>query len=415
MAERRLKLSVDALGGQGDGVAAGPDGSPVYIPYALPGEAVEVTVVRRARGSVFAELRSVEDRSPHRIAPPCPHFGLCGGCALQHLAPLPYGAWKRDKLVRALNSRGIDAAPVEEGVPLAPGTRRRLRLAARRTAAGVVLGFNARASSRIIRIEACPVARENLVALLAPLTTLLAAVLTGSSVLDVVLTAADNGIDLWFVSAEEITLSARERLAAFAEEYDLARLSWGPDGAAEPVVVRRPPMVKFSSHSVALPAGTFLQTTSESEAAMTAFAAQALAPARRIVDLFAGLGAFALALQGDADVHAVDADADAMVALSAGRAVGTEIRDLFRRPLTAGELATYDGLVFDPPRAGAVAQAAEIADSDVATVVAISCHPGTFARDARILLDGGYRLERVLPIDQFLWSPHVELAASFRK
>ena len=415
MAKRRLELTVDALGGQGDGIAAASDGRRVYVPYALPGERVEVEISHHARGAAFADLLSVEECSADRIQPVCPHFGHCGGCALQHLAPEPYGAWQRDKLVQALARRGITAPPLEELVPLAPGTRRRLRLAARRTAAGVVLGYNERASRRIVAIESCAVAKAELVALLAPLKSLLEELPLASAALDVVVTVADNGIDLWLVSAEAIALGARERLAAFAQAQDLARLSWGPDGAAEEVVVRRPPVVSFSGLPVALPVGAFVQATQASETLLTAFAAEALAPARKVADLFAGLGAFALGLPRSLAVHALDVDPEAMAALAASGVVTTEVRDLFRRPLSALELAPYDGVVFDPPRAGAAAQAAEIAASEVRVVVAISCHPGTFARDARILLDGGYRLERVLPVDQFLWSPHVELAAVLRK
>jgi 23S rRNA (uracil1939-C5)-methyltransferase len=415
-----VELVIESLGDAGDGIARTADG-PVYLPYALAGERVLAEIeAGRGKGRAARVVEIVEPAS-NRIAPPCPHFGDCGGCALQHLDQPPYLAWKRQRVLVALARQGLDSIAVGPTVATPAASRRRVRLAARRLRQGVVVGFNARRSRRIVDLDTCPVLRPAILALLPALRRLLETLLEVGSAVDVGVTETTGGLDLWIVAKGEPDLAARETLAAFAVEEDLARLHWGAD-IPECIVARRRAAMAFGPASVEAPVTAFLQASAEGEAALRDAVLAASAGAEQVCDLFAGCGTLSLPLALGARVHAVDQDADALAALAAAyratanlRAVTVERRDLFRRPLTAAELDRFDAVVFDPPRAGARAQAAALAASAVALVVAVSCHPGSFARDARILVDGGYRLVEVTPIDQFLWSPHVELVATFTR
>ena len=293
-----------------------------------------------------------------------------------------------------------------------------------RREADLVLGFNEAGTRTAIDLEECPVLNPGLVALLPPLRQLLTEILRTGDKADIVAAITETGVDLLLVTRAALKLPQREAIAAFAEDRDIARIArrLPKEIGAEPIVERRKPIRTFGATPVALPPGAFLQATAEGEAALTAFVLEACAGAGKIADLYAGCGTFSFALAGaDAAVHAVEGDGPAHKAfVDAARSAGlnrvtAERRDLAKRPLRVEELNRFDALVFDPPRAGAKEQAAHLAESKVKTVVAISCHPGTFARDARILAEGGYRLERVQPIDQFLWSPHLELAARFQR
>jgi len=404
-------FEIERLGAQGDGIARTQSG-PVYIRYALPGETVTA-----ARAGDRADLIAVVKPSPRRVEPPCRHFGACGGCALQHLDPEAYNAWKRAKVVDALKGAGIDA-PVAAIVPCAAGTRRRLTFAGRRTAAGMLLGYHEALSHRIVDIVECPIARPEIVAKLGALRGLAAILATGPEPFRMTVTATASGLD---IACEETgRLADATRLAAidFVRRAGFARLCVG----GEVIVAARPPVVMFGAVAVEPPPGAFLQATAEAEEAMAARVAGHLAGAKRVADLFCGSGTFALRLAARASVHAVESDAAPLAALDraarlAGglRQVTAERRDLFRRPLIARELERFDGLVFDPPRAGAQGQSRQIARSDVPRVAAVSCNPATLARDLAILVAGGYRVASVTPIDQFLWSGHVEAVALLEK
>lgn len=405
------RFHVERLGAQGDGIAKAERGE-VFIPFTLPGETVTA-----ARNGERGTLMAVIDASAERVAPACRHFTECGGCAIQHLEAVAYARWKRGKVVQALKSKGI-ACEVEDLVACAPGTRRRAAFTARRTASGMLLGFNRHLSTEIIPIEECPVLLPAIVGALDDLRKLAVLVAATSKPFRIAVTATDSGLDV--AVAEGGTLSDGQRRAAadFAIRHRLARLS--VDG--ETVVEPHKPVVRFGDVSVEPPAGAFLQTTQDAEAAMAALVGGHLGRAKKIADLFAGCGTFALRLAAKAEVLAAESDAAALAALDKGfrfagglRRVTTEKRDLFRRPLTFKELAAFDGVVFDPPRAGAEEQSKQLARSDVPLVAAVSCNPVTLARDLRILLDGGYALKSVTPIDQFLWSPHVEAVALLEK
>ena len=369
-------------------------------------------VAGTAPGDLIAADGSVTS-GPHRVTPPCQHFGTCGGCQLQHVDDASYADFVVARIAGALHEQRIDL-PAFAPVHLSPPhTRRRATLRAERRGRQVVLGFNAGASHRIIDLRECQVLLPALFSLVGPLRTLLGTVMPDRGRATVTLTMADQGVDLLLAGFEVDGLAAIEALNEFARDQHLARLSvdegYGPSIRAMP----EPVTVTLSGVPVALPEGAFLQATADGEAALVAAVCDAMGESGTVVDLFAGLGTFALSQSGK--VHAVEGARDAALALKASGRVSVEHRDLFRRPLTAIELASYRAVVLDPPRAGAREQVAELAKSHVARIAYVSCNPSTFARDARTLIEGGYTLERVVPIGQFRWSTHVELAATFTR
>jgi 23S rRNA (uracil1939-C5)-methyltransferase len=405
-------LDIARLGAQGDGVADAATG-PVFVPYALPGERVQADV----RGD-RARLIAVTVPSPDRIAPVCRHFTHCGGCAVQHLRMPAYLAWKREMVAEAFATRGI-GAPVGHVVGVGLGARRRVSMSARRTGRGVVLGFHESKGVDIVDLQECPVTASAIVRALPGLRRLVEPLMSRRAPGRVVVTLAANGLD---VAIEDVpgdpSLEVREYLAREAAALKLARLTLAGDTLYQATV----PAVRFGTANVVLPARSFLQAASVAEGEMVRLVTAAVGDARRVVDLFCGMGTFTFPMAQRAQVLAVDGDKQAVTALenAAKRTPGlkpieTKLRDLFREPLSVRELAGFDAAVFDPPRAGAATQAAMLADTPIKTVVAVSCNPATLARDARILLDGGYKLERVTPIDQFLYSPHIEAVAVFRR
>lgn len=409
-----VEVVIEQVGGEGDGVAQGP----IFAPYTLPGERVLV-----AGSGDRRELVEVLALSPERVVPPCPHFGACGGCALQHWDHAPYLAWKVERLRGTLARQHIETeilAPFAAG----PGTRRRLALHARPgNRQEARLGYKARKSWDLVDINVCPIADPRLQAALPALKALAAPLFEhpkSAPTLHVTLTATGIDVDISGVEKKSGGLSADARvlLAERAAAAGFARVSL--DGEA--AYLARLPQVKLGPAVVSLPPGAFLQATPQAEAAMSAFVAEAATGAARIADLFCGVGTFTFALAAVAPVHAADGDAAAVQALISALAgapglhgVTAEARDLTRRPVLAQELKKTDVAVFDPPRAGAVEQTAELARSTVSRVIGVSCAPATFARDARVLIDAGFVLERVLPVDQFLWSPHIELVGVFNR
>ncbi len=410
---------ITRMGGQGDGVALRGPGQPaVHVPFTLPGE----RVLADTSGDP-GRLIEVLQASPERTGPRCPHFGACGGCALQHWAQGPYLEWKAGQIAEALAREAI-TTQILPPVASPPGSRRRLALHARQGRPGEArLGYKERSSWRLVEIEVCPIADPRLEAALPGLRRLAAAFLEHPrSAPTLHVTSTETGLDVDVTGVERRTggLSADARLQAAeaAGAMDAARVSL----AGELLYQARRPIVRFGHASVALPPGAFLQATPQAEAAMAGLASQALAGASRIADLFSGVGTFGLRLAETAQVHAVDASADAIAALLGARAsapglkaVTAEARDLFRRPVLAHELKSFEAVLFDPPRAGAAAQASEIGKSRLTHAVGVSCNPSSFARDARILTDAGFRLLEVLPVDQFLWSPHIELVGVFAR
>ena len=419
-------LTIESLGARGDGLAR-LDGQNLAVRGALPGETVRARLHQPMADGWRGEAVEIEAPSPDRVAPPCPHFGACGGCTLQHYHPTALAVWKRGLIATALARRGLTDTAIEATVSTPPASRRRATLAWRRprNGAGCDLGFHAQGSHRLEPLEGCLLLTPALVALLAPLKALLTRIARPGDGGRIIMTATETGADVTIDLPMAPDLAARECLAAFADAHDLARLGLiVPDGGMgwEPVAERRPPLISFAGVAVRLPPEAFLQPSEAGAQAITEATLGRLPTAGdAILDLFAGVGTLSLPLAaGGWSVHAVDGDAAAVGALSAAaRAapvpVTTEIRDLARDPMEAEALRRVRAVVFDPPRSGARAQAAQIASDGPDDVVAVSCNPATFARDARLLVDGGYRLESVTPIDQFPWSAHVELVAGFRR
>jgi 23S rRNA (uracil1939-C5)-methyltransferase len=405
------RLAIDHLGVRGDGVASS-DAGPIYVPYALPGEIVEVDSWpghpdRR-------NLLRVEAGSPARIAPICPHFGICGGCALQHWDTAPYRVWKRETVVAQLDRAGI-AASVADLIDAHGEGRRRAVLHARRTSHDILeVGFAALHAHRIVAIDRCPILAPGLTGLIEAAWAIAETLKPTARPLDIQATATDAGIDVDVRGSGPLTAPLMLALASVAETHRLARIT----RHGELVAQRSAPTVRIGRATVTLPPGSFLQATVLGEETLARLVLEHVDDARAVADLFAGVGPFALRLAERARVIAADSDAGAVDALRrAGAATGglkpimAERRDLFRRPFVARELGGLDAVVFDPPRQGAEAQARELAKSSVPVIVAVSCNSATFARDAKILIDGGYRLDEVTPVDQFRYSAHVEIVA----
>ncbi|MGY6411376.1 MAG: class I SAM-dependent RNA methyltransferase [Alkalilacustris sp.] len=399
-----LQARIVRLGHRGDGITA----EGLFVPRTLPGERVEGTV---ADGRIAAPR--ILHPSADRVRPPCPHYARCGGCALLHARDDFVADWKAQVIARALAAQGLEA-PLRPILTSAPASRRRATLAGRRMKSGALVGFHGPASDQITPIQDCRLLHPALMAGLPALEALTIAGASRRGALALTVTATEDGLDVAVQGAPPADAPTAARLAGIAAEHGLARLTWGGALLAQ----ASPPRVRLGRALVPLPPGAFLQATSQGEAALVAAVRDAVGPAARIVDLFAGCGTFALPLAEGAEVLALEGEAALMAALDAGwratpglRTVRTQTRDLFRRPLLPAELARADAVVIDPPRAGAEAQTAAIAASGVPLVAAVSCNPITFARDARLLVDAGFTLDWVQPVDQFRWSRHVELAA----
>jgi 23S rRNA (uracil1939-C5)-methyltransferase len=408
----RRRLVIERLGRRGEGVARTERGL-VFAPFALPGE----TVIVEGDGE-RAELVEIVTPAPERVAPFCPHYGVCGGCAVQTLAPPAYAEWKRGLAETALRNAGLDI-PVEPLIDAHGTGRRRATFHARFDKGAVRLGFMRARSHDLVEIAACPLLEPGLAAAPAAARALAQALAARGKPLDIGVTLTGGGLDVDIRGAGALEESEMLALLALAERHDLARLA----NHGKLVTLRRPPCVSIGATSVVPPPGAFLQATAAGEAAIAALVERAIGEgAGRIADLFCGVGAFALRLAAHARVFAVDFDAGAVEALAraakadpALRPVEAQARDLFRRPLDAQELARFDAVVFDPPRAGALAQAEALAKSSVRRIVAVSCDAQSFARDAAALIAGGYTARFVTPIDQFRCSPHLELIALFER
>lgn len=410
-AMENIKLQVTGLGHRGDGIAETADG-PVFVAGALPGETVSAQVA----GGRASQIR-IEQESPERIVPICRHFDACGGCSVQHLAPGAYLDWKRTLVEKALSDRGIDAA-VEDVLPGSAGTRRRTVLTAVRAGRHILLGYHEKASHRLVDISECPVLVPEIVSALAGLKRLAEPLMPKKGELRLTVLSTTAGLDVSFDQANRTYEQKIAHLSQLAVELDLARLSVN----GETLLEVRPPVLDMDGTAVVPPPGGFTQASHAAETALCGLVKEGLGTSKKVADLFAGSGTFALRIAKSASVHAVEGDAAALKALENAlripkglKQVTMERRDLFRRPLMAEELNAFDAVVFDPPRAGAQAQAEQLALSAVPRIAAVSCNPATLARDLRILIDGGYALQTVTPVDQFVFSPHIEVVANLSR
>ena len=408
------EVLIDKVGFQGDGLTR--DG--VVVPLTLPGERVSVR-----QGKERVELAELLEASPDRVAPPCRHFTACGGCALQHWDMKAYSAWKREVVEAQLRRAGLETeiAPV---LTTPPASRRRVGLHARKVGKAVEIGYKMRRSWSLVPIVECPIAEPAIVRALPHLRQLAAPLFEHPKSAPILhITASRTGLDIDISGVERtrsggLSADARMQIAMTAGEADFARVTMG----GEILYEVRKPRVAFGKAVVSLPPGSFLQASEASEADMVRLVKAGVAGASKVADLFCGTGTFTFPLAESAVVHALDGAGEAVAALKSAiatapglKTINAEVRDLFRRPLLAEEMKGLDAVVFDPPRAGAEAQSLEIARSKVARVVAVSCNPQTFVRDAKILAVNGFSLDSVTPIDQFLWSSHVELVAVFSR
>lgn len=404
-----VEAEILSLGAQGDGVTA----EGVFVPFALPGERVRITPIGH-RATVERQLTQAAERRDAQ----CRHFGQCGGCVLQHASDELVADWKRDLVVRALAARGFEEVEIRPLVTVPPGTRRRLTFTGRRSKKGAVVGFHAAGSDQIVAITECAVAVPEILNIIPKLEELVTTGASRKGELRLTVTVSESGLDVAVTGGKPVEGPMYGQLVAVAATSDMARLCWNGDD----VVTRRPPEQTIGRARVVPPPGGFLQPTAEGAEILTEAMREAIGPAKKIADLFAGSGTFALPLAEQADVLAVEGEAEAIAALDAGwrmaeglRSVRSEVRDLFHRPLLARDCTKLEAVVFDPPRQGARAQVEQLALTEVPRIGAVSCNPATFARDARILVEGGYQLDWVLPVDQFRWSHHIELAAQFTK
>ncbi|MEM9028301.1 MAG: methyltransferase [Pseudomonadota bacterium] len=410
--DRHRDVIIDRLGSRGDGVADTADGS-IYIPFALPGETWRVPLYDQATAPPVMMTASAD-----RTCDVCAHFTACGGCVAQHMPSDLYVGWKRELVVEALGHNGI-TADVRPCAPTEAASRRRTILTAKRGPTSVTLGYHRRGAHELIDVTTCPVVVREIADRLDGLRALATQLLASGETMRLTVVAAREGLD---VTADAprlpVDAEAQALLAQCADDAGLVRLT--VNGAT--MFQTSQPTLQVGDIAVPLPPGVFLQASASAEQKMVALVTAAVGNAESVADLFCGLGTFAVALARHARVRAVDTDATALAALDDGlrraqrrKTVLCVRRDLFREPLSRLELKDFDAVVFDPPRAGAKAQAEMIAKSAVPKVVAVSCNPGTFARDARALIEGGYTLETVVPIDQFVYSEHVEIVASFRR
>jgi len=409
------QLTITAMGHRGDGIAETPDG-PVYVAYTLPGDTVTVEPVlghpdRR-------HLLHIDTPSPDRIKPICKHFGTCGGCALQHWTLPRYHDWKRGLVTEALKQGGIDA-PLDDLIDAHGQGRRRAVLHARRGTHDVLeVGFTAPRAHHVVAIDECPILAPALDGAISAAWAIADVLKPTGKPLDIQITATDAGLDVDVRGSGALDANRSASLARLAEKHRLARIT----RHGELITQCAPPSVKIGRATVVLPPGAFLQATAKAEEVLAELVIEHVAGAKSVADPFAGVGPFALRSAERARVAAFDNHEGAIQALkraaqtSSGlKPVDAQMRDLFRRPLLPLELGKIDAVVFDPPRQGADAQARQLAASKVPLIVGVSCNPATFARDARILTDGGYRLTRVTPVDQFRYSYHVEVIGRFER
>ncbi|TCR93482.1 class I SAM-dependent RNA methyltransferase [Rhizobium sp. BK376] len=411
-------VTIQKLGAQGDGIAQGP-GGPIYVPFTLPGETVAIARVKN-QGTVM----SITTPSPERQEPVCRHFGpdgvngACGGCTLQHLADEPYRAFKRQLVVDALAFKDL-TPEIGDIVAAHPGERRRVVFAARKTEKDILIGFNQAESHHIVAIEECPISSQGIISKLPAIKAIAKALAPNAEPFRLTVIETLSGLDVAADGIKKLEDAQRRGVVETVLRLrGIARVSLNDEILVEPAK----PLLDFGGVSVSPPPGAFTQATKQAEDAMAELVLAHVGKAKRIADLFAGAGTFSLRLARIGRVHAVEAEDKALAALDHAarntqglKPVSIERRDLYRRPLMTAELKHYDAVIFDPPRAGAEFQCKELARSAVKKIVAVSCNPLTLGRDLAILVEGGYRITKVTPIDQFLWTSHVEVVVALEK
>ncbi|MGB7431363.1 MAG: class I SAM-dependent RNA methyltransferase [Ahrensia sp.] len=406
----KTRLTIEALGAQGDGIAH-HDGHSVFLPGTLPGEIVDIDFDDDGVGEV-----ELIETSPKRVEPPCPHFGVCGGCSMQHVDFDTYVAWKRDIVVNAFAQAGLDV-DIDPLVTCARHERRRVTLTASNTAEGIIVGFNEEGSNTVLALTDCTVMTPGIFELLPTLKKIAATCVPPGKTASIIVLETETGYDCAFEAKHAIADDMRRGITKVIDTTSIIRLSFN----GEIIIASAQPIIRFDAIACTPPPGGFTQAVKSIEDAMAGLVTGHLGKSKMVVDLFSGSGTFTLPLARKCAVHAIEGEAAAVQSLERAwresaaseklRTVTIEKRDLFRSPLTRVELNDYRGLVFDPPRAGAQDQMAAIAKSTIETIAAVSCNPTTLVRDLAVLIDAGFSLEKVVPLDQFLWTPHVEVVA----
>lgn len=403
-----MTYQVERLGHQGDGIADGP----VFVPRALPGEVVDGVL----EDQTLTKVKILEP-SDQRIKAPCKAYNTCGGCAVQHASDSFVSDWKRGIVETALSARDLPA-PIRAVHTSPMNSRRRAKLSGKRTKSGALVGFHGRQSVSLIDASVCLILTPAIIAMVKPLEDITVKLGSRKGELSFSLTDAENGVDLAIEGSKPITPMEGQELAAWARAHNVTRLSVNGELVGE----ESPPIVRFDGIAVSPPPGAFLQATLAGQTTLTKAVMEALGDAENVVDLFAGCGTFSMPAAGQADVLVVEGEQELLKAAEAGWRKGTGLRamrfakqDLFRNPLLPEDLAKFEAAIIDPPRAGAEAQVNALAASQINRVASISCNPVTFARDAQILVDAGFCLNWIDVVDQFRWSPHVEIAAEFTR
>lgn len=414
-----LELEITELGAGGDGIAK--DGDDLYfVAGTCPGDRVSVNVGEVKRHGITAELVEIIKPSKDRVAPQCQHFGICGGCSLQFLSDDAYSDWVKFKVENALAHHALSHVKVLEPMISPAHARRRVALKAMNAGGRILLGFNEKQSNTLVDLKECTISDPAVAAIIPKLKLVLKDVIPVGKPSLVHITRTYTGLDILVETKKTLTLDARQMLVEFANKYNIAAVHVDDGGFNDPVIILRKPVMKFGECRVPLPPAAFVQATPDGEAALVKFVTKACKGAKRVADLFAGIGTFTFPLAASSQVLAIEGAKAAHAALKAGanhcqglKEIITDERDLARRPLSEKELDAIDVVVLDPPRAGAKDQVERIAHSSINKVVSISCSPDTFARDARILTDAGFSLSEVQPVGQFRWTTHVEVAGVF--
>jgi 23S rRNA (uracil1939-C5)-methyltransferase len=413
-----IELEIARMGAAGDGTASAPDGRAIHVPFTLPGERITATW----NGGPRAHYDAILTPSSDRVTPPCPHFGVCGGCAVQHWADAPYADWKSGLVRQALLRAGFADPTLAPLARTPPGARRRMDFAVQRSADGVRLGLHQANSSMIADLEVCPVLHPTLAALIPALRQLMTSLTGLRKAADLAANLLPNGADLLIRADAPASAADRMKLAAFAEQHAIARIAWAVGaGPSENAAQLRPPAIQFAGATVLPPPGAFLQASPQGEAAIQAAVLAGLPPkmpARGLIlELYAGIGTLSFPLAARGRVRAYEGNTEAVAALrraAGGTRVEPVHRDLTRQPLQPAELKGAACVVLDPPFGGAPAQMAILAASGL-PIVYVSCSPAALSRDAAILAQSGYTIAAATPIDQFLWSAQVEAVCVFTR